>query len=252
MGIDWKAEVPLKMTRDEAKERIREIITVENYGFEGGQWNLSDLRTMKRKDFQIFAYKHIEGVDQKSGRPDARRTLRDANGMPMMFRFAVLTRQACDRDKDGNPLGLLNKDRYVRSRDLYNKPDDKPQPGDIVRVKGDPELLNDDDTQVDQARVMELHAQGKDIYNWHEYTLDEVCTIRVPYEPANAMLKSHGKRLVFPEFQRPGLGEASKRITNWWFEEVPQDYKKPRKQRSDAGTTRAPVDKPPDETAAAD
>lgn len=225
MSINWKKEIPLRLTTPEAKERIRDLITAENYGFKEGQWTLTDIITMHRADFKVFAKQIIEGVERETGTSDMRLQLKDISGQPLLFKIRVLTRQACDRDRKNNPLGLFDKDTYIRSKETYSKPEDIPQPGDVIKWPGEYIMYNSDGTIINQFQKMEMRARGVPIQYWYEYVADNDLTISVPYMPAIEMLQLRGKRLVNPEFARVDKNQKRRTITNWFFEEVPRDYK---------------------------
>jgi len=231
MPIVWNREIPAGSGKAEANSRIKTLITMENYGFANGQWVIADILSMKRADYRILMLQHIEGVDIKSGRSMPARALKGADGRQAMFRLHVLSRQACLHDKGGNRIGLF--DPEVRSKDVFSAHSDKPQQGDVVEWKGEYKYVDDDTgLALDNLTIMEMRARGERAHEYYPYTVDADGCIMVPYGPAVEMLQRFGKRLVFPEFRKLAKNETQRKITNWWFTEVGDNYRATKKNKT--------------------
>ena len=177
-----------------------------NYGFEEGNWNLTDIMItgLSTPGIAQIAYGILLGMDENG------RTIH-ALAPDVKFRLRVHSRQACYCDKNENEL---NKNEI--------NPKEQPHPGDMIRMEV--ALRPAEDRKDLATREMRKWAtRGEDLYLYDWYEIDDDLCITVPMTFAHKMLKLKGKRLVFPEFARQ---RKSRTVgVNWLYEEVSTDYK---------------------------
>jgi hypothetical protein len=240
MGINWKEfnQVNNKQAR---LALVREHFTAKNKGFGEGQWNLTEI--IAQKDNAATMALHYIAGDVVNG-------VRARGQLQMLtYRLQVVSRQACMYDKDGTYLNGF--DRF----DLEGpKPDDKAKPGDVIRIKRDLILRDPDDPEkkvtwkeknkmLDRVNAKLLAKremyQGKirrarmeeAAYEWEEVVVDEEGCITVGIMDALDMLKTKGYGIAKPDFRDPlktKMGEKpipERQITNWYYLEVPDDFK---------------------------
>jgi hypothetical protein len=229
MSINWSA-FNRNANRQEIGRQIAQIVTPDNYGFDNGQWNLTDI-IVESSSLRFPALQLIAG-DQPNGKPSPGGPMRGRDGEKLRFRLQVLTRQACSRDKDGNPLNGWDKDKQG---DGNPEPGDSPQHGDVVRIKGDFKQRDSAGNELRLAARVAARHRGEEIWNYAEKIVDEDGCISCNYAQAHQLLSQKGYRIVFPEHrQRDKAAEEKNKpqrtITNWHFKEVPVDYKKPNKR----------------------
>lgn len=222
--INWK-EAPSTTARDMVRTYFESTITPDKYGFSDGQWNLTDIITSPNPYLKEIVESLFLGTDAR-GRIDPQLRPIDDSGLPYTFRLRVLTRQACERDADGKELTPVESRAQQESLELVSH-NDKPKEGDAVRWKGDmrrspiePHLST---TTLEYWRV-----RGELPHYYYEYKIDKDGCILVPFAQARAMLAKKGERLVFPDHTRMEDGskdKAARKISNWWFKEVPKNYK---------------------------
>jgi len=170
------------------------------------------------------------------------------------IRLHVLTRQACDRDKDGNDL-----EKHPLEDDCIPF-EEKPKKGDVIRVKGNmyTECPDTGESMRDPAVRLERTRQGLDNYFYTEYIVDgdECITCSLPH--AFELLKKRGLRMVSPQWKKLNsnvrdaqgrLDKKQRKITNWHYEEVDDSFKikkrATKKEEPDTGSTVQDVT-PPD------
>lgn len=242
MTINW-LDFPSIIHRTKLHKAVSKFITRESY--EQGKWNLTDV--IADDDPRKFVvYEVLEGIqaDRRTKRPDL--------APRIDFKFEVLTRQACCRDKHGNTL-WQNKEAMT----LYGEPDDllpeyneKPKPGDVVEWKGHAITVDpDNDNPVDAKTLKKWARMGKRPNEYKEYVVDADGCITVWYPQCLEMLSRKGFRGAKPQFRKTHIKDKTRRrMTNWWFKEV--DPSKPRrKKRSDAGKPRGTNPEPADANA---
>jgi hypothetical protein len=255
MPINWNT-LPPSTAIGYYRQQLSRVMNPSTYGPGDNEWSLTEI--MKQTpDKKIPALMLISG-DEPGGRKNPDREFKN-NGMPMMFRLKVLTRQACHRDKTGK-LICRTDEEFEFDKDqkiLVNDSSEKPKPGDVVRWK---DRIREPDTMIPassgynnqeiSAMMAEPHlssshldnwkANGEECHIWAEFTVDDDLCILVPFKFAQPMLKQKGFRMpAIPQFMRTDrvkAGEKPKRrITNWWFQEVFDDYRrKKKKQTNDA------------------
>lgn len=224
MPINW-GQIEALTARRKAHAGLRKVITAQNYGWGPGEWNLTEL--VQSEDARKFlGYQILEGI-QPDGRKQPGSELKQPGGAgPFLFRFQVLTRQACCRDADGHQIWQSEEalENFGDDGDFVCDAKDLPVPGDIVEWKGYRKTWDDEgDREVTSGVLREWSMQGTRPEQYLEFEVDEDGCIWVPYPYALAMLQRHGQRLCFPEFKKKDKQRPTKRrITNWWFREVHQ------------------------------
>lgn len=226
MSINWNA-LPPREAKAKLISKLQTELSAAKYGFGPDQWNLTEIIQNTDDPRHVAAYRAIEGVNAQ-GKREMAYTLRGTNGQPFMWRLHVLSRQACCKDKAGHKIWIYDEARRMNgeSDDIVAlKHDEKPQPGDVLWWKGQaiPELTSN------QRNAMV--RRGESLYNDIHFTLDDDCCIWVGWPYVLEMLSRKGHRLTFPEFRRRDRRDRSmRRITNWWFKEVPHDFQQTRKK----------------------
>lgn len=207
-------------------KELRQIVNQENY--DRGLWNLTDL--VLDEDPRKFAiYEILQGTNHdKTFRPDM---------APLIsFRLQVLTRQACCENKHGDRMWSNEEAREIQGEesDLLPNYDELPHKGDIVEWKGharsyDPET----EKPVDSKILKRWAAQNKRPNDYHRFEVDGDGCITVRYPQVLEMLSRKGVKSSKPRFRkvhrRDRKDQKRRRLTNWWFKEVPAKFKKPRK-----------------------
>ena len=224
--IDWNG-VPQLPAKNRVIAGLRKVITKQNYGFGPGQWNMTGV--IQEQDIRKYhIYQIIEGIDAEMKRD----TLR---GIRMDFRVKVLTRQACCRDKEGHTIWQRQQalENLGMDGDFVPEFNDPPQPGDVVEWKGAAKTEDEYGNPVDSKTIKRWAQRGIRRQEFEEFIVDEDGCISVHYPFILSMLKKHGERIAFPQFRKVDNKSKNKRkITNWQFREVPQDYRAPVKALS--------------------
>lgn len=171
----------------------------DNYGFQEGNWNLTDILTADDK-FKVPALQQLYGEDVKGKRTHSLST-------NMKFRLKVHSRQICWQDKSGNEL-----------RDLDWT--EKPKEGDVIRWKNIPRP-SERATARNTREIKNWNIREEDSYKYEYFRVDKDGCIEAGIDFAHLMLKKHGSRLVYPQFLGRGKG---RHLANWIFEEVPSDF----------------------------
>lgn len=226
--IDWNSIDQTTVQR--AYYSMAEIIKPDNYGTGDKQWTLTEL--VQTEDARRYhAYKILDGVDAKCVRHYGMEPLRNADGTAFLFRFKVTTRQACCRTADGQRI-FQSRQAFEDAGDEGVLPEhtDAPQAGDVVEWKG---LFRTYDTEkgrkVDGKVLKEWAMRGIRPEIFVEFIVDKDGCISVPYPYALSMLVKRGKSLAYPRFSKRNRGKkGGRRLTNWWFEEVPKNYRAPK------------------------
>lgn len=204
------------------------IITPSNYGTDDGQWTLTELLQTDLA-LRYHAYKILDGVDAQCNRPQGLAPLTGDDGHAYKFRFRVNTRQACVRTKDGQKI-FASREAHEDAGGDGILPDHlaQPEPGDIVEWKGQFRRYDSEKgREVDGKVLKEWAMRGIRPETYIDYVVDKDGCIEVPYPYALAMLTRKGKSLAYPRFTKQKRGKkVTRRITNWWFEEVSQNYRK--------------------------
>lgn len=221
---------------------IRSIVTETSYGKGPKGWTLTELITARSNE-SVLILRMLEGAGP-NGRPSPDTAIMDSTGRPFVFKLRVLTRQACAETADGwaiNQRNALMIDNDETERVLAVRADEKPVPGDIVKVKGnfrwhDPvtgKLLMFSERLACVARyeaeVARTVKPQEATFYWTRYTVDKDGCITVPFMHALQLMSKYGKRIVNPQWRRANAPDArgnrieERRITNWHFEEVIPD-----------------------------
>ena len=213
MPINW-SKIETRVNRHKFIQQLKdELITHKNYGWNDGNWNLTELAQEPLGRVAPF-FMAISGANPETGREVYGAQLADPMGFPyFLFRLQVLSRQACVKDKDGNRIG--NVDAM-----------EPPEPGDWIEWKGTDKAPRHEVTMT-TSELNTMRRRGERPHEYHEYQLDQDCCVMVPFIHALPMLQRHGERVVFPEFR--GRGGARK-IANWRFKEVPRDWRNPKRR----------------------
>lgn len=226
MPIIWGQIEPLT-AKKRARSSLRKVITAKNYGWDNGEWNLTEL--VQSSDSRKFlGFEILEGITPDGKKHPGAELKQPGGAGPFLFRFKVLTRQACCRTAEGfkihqseESLEFLGDDG-----DIICDAKDKPVPGDIVEWKGYRKTWDEDqDRDIDTGVLREWALRGIRPEEFIEFEVDDDGCIWVPYPYALSMLQKHGERIAFPEFKKRDKTKRSKRrVTNWWFQEVhPQE-----------------------------
>ncbi len=237
--INWN-EIQNASIKAKIRVDMNKIITSPRYGWADGEWNLTEL--INTEDSRKFvAYQIFEGA-RNDGTVEPGAALKGADGLPFRFRFQVLSRQAVCKDKDGNKIWWFDEAKLTsgEENDIIPLDTDPPKPGDVVECKGDM-ITSDPDTgaPMSSKKYKAWARQGKRPHHYIEFIVDEYGCINVPYPHALSMLQKSGFRIAYPKHRKVNRQNPKRRITNWWFKEVPQDFKgKQRKTRSDKGQAR--------------
>lgn len=229
-----------KQSRKKLMNELRDFITAENYGFGDDNWNLTEL-IRERSILGDLAIKIVTGCGV-DGKPSAPHTsVTQKNNQPLMVRLKVLSRQACHLDKNGAKINGWQRTLTEELRDEFTgdvlapKYNESPQPGDIVKIKGDFKWEDPESGEtLVRANREALRARGGECFHWARYEVDDDECILVTFNDANQELRLRGHRMVNPEFQpRDVIADEKKKpqrvIGNWHFKEVPLDYTKPSK-----------------------
>jgi len=223
MGINWN-NIERMPGKHRVFQSLKQAMRPDNYGTERDQWNLTDF-ILSTDERRFFAWQILQGVDDMM-KPNTELGLRASDGEKFRFRLKVLTRQACYEDKNGTRIFYWDESQQGTGIDdsIIVGLDDKPEPGDVVVWKGSAIKVDEHGQRVDGYTKSLWAMQGKPFYNMMRYTVDKDGCIRVPYPYVLSMLQKHGERLVFPQFRKQDKKIKRRKITNWWFKEVPQDY----------------------------
>jgi len=175
---------------------------------------------------------HIDGSALKKGE--------GATVAPIKLK--VLSRQACQVDKDCKPINHASK-MFAKEDDAdkaANMPtvNTPPVEGDFILIKGDAREVNERGTRMIAAYAAEFEQRHQhEKYKWRnglrnfytEYQVDADGCISVSPQDAFTLLSRFGESISFPVFQKestplsPGM-RARRVITNWLFREVPRNY----------------------------
>lgn len=236
--LNWKNFSEITK-RTKLHNELRKFITAKNY--QDGNWTLNEILN-DNDERKYVVFRILEGI-QPNGtrRPDLKPDI--------VFKYEVLTRQACCRDKNGKKIYESKEafDLYSDDGDHLPEYDEKPRLGDIVEWKGeridvDPETGN----PVDARLLKKWAMMGKRPNEYLEYEVDQDGCISVSYPQCKAMLDKRGFGGPKPRFRKGHIQDKKKRrMTNWWFREVPPGEKPKRKKRSDAGKPREPKEEAP-------
>ena len=228
--LNW-ADIPEATNSNRCHATIRRHMTYDNYGFERGQWNLTDI--IKATDSrQAFCMMILDGK-LVNGEKHESIIITGPDGNPMLYKLHVLSRYACKYDKDGHRL-FTSEDGFQRSGetgDLLIQPGDKPEPGDKIPFKISQRITDEDGNEIRSLDIMAMAEDGRDIYDRKVFTVDKNHCITLPYSYALMALRRHGHRIVFPEFNRQ---YRPRKVTNWWYQEVMRDFEIEKPQASDA------------------
>lgn len=208
---------------------INKQVTEANYMSGGDEsWSLGEII----KAIDVPSQLAMCGLN--GTKPNGKRT-EDTLCDGMRYKLCVTTRQACSRDKDGNEINgweVLPPDGTAMKEPIRPEWDDKPQEGDVIRVKGN-SLTVDPDTGLEMNHKVRrnMAAQGKDLHRYTEYTVDKNLCITVRFAHAAQLLTINGVQIAAAKFKR--LNKATKendykgqrKIYNWHFKEVPTSYR---------------------------
>ena len=193
----------------------------DNYGFGDENWNLSGIIKTEdpRKSYclMILDSRHTNGEVSEADK------IVGPDGNPITFKLLVLSRFACEMDKDGNRIFRSKeaKDRSGQSSDIVANPGDKPRPGDVITFKIGFKTRNSDGLEMKDVELMSMAEDGQDIYDRRKLVVDSDLCITLPNPYAMMALRRHGERMIFPEFS---VQYRPRKVTNWWFREVPKSY----------------------------
>ena len=234
--VDWN-NINQHQSYAKIRADLETRITPDNYGFESGNWNLTELLT-EGPPLGIICTQIIAGEANNGRRSPAHVPMAAPDGRGgFPFRLKVLTRQACDMAADGmyiNGWSAGNLPKRMQTMDNTLFPTDKEAPleGDVITLKRAAR------ERLDPQERNKLMARGESAWYLTRKTIDADGCIWCEYGEALELLHRAGKRLVYPEFRRPdrsleeaakkGHGEKPRRIAQWHFEEVPADYSAPK------------------------
>jgi len=145
-----------------------------------------------------------------------------------MIPIRVLSRRACYADRMGNVLDTNPRNPKCVSAD------EKPQPGDVVRVSQGM-LTRDPDSgeRLTPAHRASMAMKGRDLKAFRSYTVDADGFITVDIPDALHLLQQFSRLSYRPQFSAlrlvsQGLTAATVnevQILNWLFEEAPKPEK---------------------------
>lgn len=212
MTINWQS-LPGAVKRQDLYRDLKEILTPERYA--NGEWTLTEI--IKTPDLRAQrALEILDGLDIKGKRsPGVIQPRVD-------FRFKVLSRQACCRDKNGTKIWFKNAslENSDTDGDIVAKPDDLPKPGDVVEWKGNAKQYDEQGNEIDATVTRRWAYLGVRPEEYIDFVVDRDGCISVPYPWAYSMLVKYGRKISKPKFRR----KSARQITNWFFEEVSTNY----------------------------
>ncbi len=225
MLFDWD-HLPSEAHTQKLYEKFEDLLKWDSYGFDDDTWNLTRLMEGP-KGKRIRAFQVIQG-DRVTGEQRPHLALKH-QGMVLRFRLQVLTRQACCRTADGKEVVKRDGNyQYDKDEKVLVEFEDKPVPGDVVEWKhyvrearGEPHLSS--------KTITEWAQRGERMHHYEEFIVDDDLCITAPFEFAHMMMITKGFRMAaVRRFERmdpvkPGE-KPQRRITNWWFKEVPPDF----------------------------
>lgn len=212
--IDW-SKLPGAKKKKQLYDELRKILTPEKY--QTGEWSLTELAISSDARSRI-ALQILDGLDLNGKRSPG------IMAPNIFFRFNVLSRQACCKDKAGRKIwfksaSLENSDT---DNDIVAKQDELPKRGDIVEWKGNKKDYDEFGGEIDAKVMSRWTFQGIRPEEYYEYEVDKDGCIFVPYPWAYSMLLKYGKRISKPKFRK----KTNRQIVNWFFEEVPVSFSK--------------------------
>jgi hypothetical protein len=225
----------------ELRKELAKDLTKQNYNPEARPgdvgWSLSEMVGREDREATLAACL-VHGKNER-GNP-----LPAGQGIVSKKRdvkLQVMTRQGCTTDEEGNPIVTNPTERRFVS------PDEKPVPGDIIMVKTRPlEFCPDTERPMDRVATRnDRQRRGKSLWEEEAYEVDEDLCVTLPISHAYELLSKNGYRMVGPEFQKYNsnlrtldkdgvkMVDPRRRVTNWWYKEVAEDFKqdKPKKKR---------------------
>ena len=231
MTFNWQ-NVPALSARSKAYSAAKKVITPQTYGFNDGEWNVTDAihSTDERK---FLLYQILDGVDASCKRKP------EITPLPMAFRLKVLTRQACVRTAGGkriHPSAACFEDNGMGG-DVLPEFGELPKAGDVVEWKAHPITYDDEnDRRVSSKVIQEWSRRGKRPHTYVEFVVDKDGCIAVLYPFVLEMLTKKGRQIAFPRFAKmpKGKHDDKRKMVNWWFEEVAQDFTAAKKRKRTA------------------
>jgi hypothetical protein len=223
-------------TFGDIREAVKKTCTRENYDAKAlsGDPGWSVTETIEENDRGIQALVTMyDGVDHQGERlqpgPGGRM---NPQQMKNDFKLHVITRQGCDMDSERNKF-----EKHPGETGCIEF-EEKPVPGDIIRVRGDKYERDPISGKKFDASGVRNAAQlrGHDIHEYFEYVVDENHCITVSFQHARELLSKWGHRIAGPrEWRRWNTNiknhvsgqvdkEGQVRITNWRFKEVNDDF----------------------------
>jgi hypothetical protein len=224
MSINWEA-FGSKTAKTKVWAHARKVITADTYGIGPGQWCLTELATSTDARRHVVL-QVLDGVNAAVKRVYGIEPLKGKDGQLFRFKFRVLSRQACCRTGDGAKIWQSKQamNENGSDGDILPNYDDKPTPGDVVEVKNQRRVIDDETGEAADGKTFRkwsMRGERPDSYN--EYVVDDDLCIEVPYPFALMMLSKHGKNIAQPRFRKTGRTKEKdkkpRKITNWWFEE---------------------------------
>lgn len=215
---------------------IGKQLTEDNYmSGDDDSWTLSEIVKASNVSAQ-FAMCALNGITVNGKKMD------DKPCDGMKYKLLVTTRQACYKDKHGrkiNGFDIMPADgTEIGEGALRPAWKDRPEPGDIVRIKGNPLEYNPDtDQKITQDIKREMVSMGQDVHKYKEYRVDEDLCITLPFEQAAQALMKNGVQLAATKFKRLNRRtkdndfEGQREIYNWHFKEVPPNFKNNQKKK---------------------
>ena len=234
--INWNNVSPAT-AKEKAFADVRKLIVPKNYGTDDGQWNMTDL-ILDDEPRKHMAYQVLDGVTLKHKHAPGLLPMQDTDGRgKFLFRLRVLTRQACCKDKEGHRIFVSDEafETMGGEGDILPSPKDTPHEGDVVEWKGQFRTYDEENgRKVTGAVLREWAARGIRPESYVEFPVDSDGCIWVSYPHVQMMLRKKGANLAFPKFKKTDKRRrgAQRKLINWWFEEVPRDYKAPQKRRA--------------------
>ncbi|MCP4640595.1 MAG: hypothetical protein GY851_09190 [bacterium] len=215
MSIDWGGY----SARGKTIAHIKPQLLPADYG----KWSLTDIM-LDANERRHMAYFIFDGLDA-SGTKQPGREFNNPDGTTFTFRFEVLTRQACCRDKNGVRFWDRAQGREVwgdEKKDLLPEVGDMPKPGDVVEWKAQRKAVDEQGNEVDARTLKRWAINGERPEDYVEFIVDKDGCINVPYPFALAMLTRKGQKISQPRFRKIDKADKTRRkLTNWWFREAP-------------------------------
>ena len=230
--FSW-ADIPSMQSLKKCMSALRRVMSFDNYGFDDGNWNLTGI--IKSPDQRAAVCMMILEGKLSNQVYSESELIRGPDGEVMKFKLQVLSRQACKFDKNGNRIFKSKEaqDKSGEEGSIVAEYTDPPQEGDVIQFKIGLKHTDDDGEEMNARKLMSLAMDGQAIHTMRNASVDRNGCISIPCPYAVMALRRNGHRVSFPEF----AGQYKPRkVTNWWFKEVPLDFKRNRSRKDEQPT----------------